>query len=97
VTSLSVSIEPKTPSKRETVFVSMCVFGIGCRYHAKTEVMGYSIYKERKLAKLMDRYNVIPVCGEQLGGLSTPREPCNVVQLGNQYVVVGRNTEKDYT
>lgn len=44
--------------------------------------------------ELSERYNLLPLCGEQIGGLSTPREPCQVV--GD--TVIDRNTGKnDYT
>lgn len=39
------------------------------------------------------KYNVIPLCGEIMGGLPTPRSPCNVLNEK----VIGRYDGKDYT
>lgn len=64
---------------RETVLVSLCMLGIPCRYHGQKYRMGHRIGRPKKLMALMDKYNVLPLCGEQLGGLTTPRPPCKVV------------------
>jgi uncharacterized protein YbbK (DUF523 family) len=90
-------MQTKLPTAKETVIVSLCSFGVPCRYHGKTEVMGHSIYKEKKLAALRDRYNILPLCGEQLGGLPTPRPPCNVIENEGQLRVIGRFNDIDYT
>ena len=90
-------MQTKLPTAKETVIVSLCSFGVPCRYHGKTEVRGHSIYKEKKIAALRDRYNILPLCGEQLGGLPTPRPPCNVIEKEGQLRVVGRFNDIDYT
>ena len=71
----------------------MCAFGVPCRYHGKTHKMGHLLYKERKTEELKEKYNILPLCGEIIGGLPTPRPPCNVV--GEK--VIGRVDGKDYT
>lgn len=51
------------------IIVSACLLGINCRYD------GRSSPDERIRAFLQERGRFIPVCPEQLGGLSTPRPP----------------------
>lgn len=53
------------------ILVSACLLGLPCRYDGKEAA------SERILA-LSARHTLIPVCPEQLGGLSTPREPCEI-------------------
>lgn len=78
---------------KENVVVSLCAFGVVCRYHGKSHKMGHVLYKEKKTEELRVKYNVIPLCGEIMGGLPTPRPPCNVVNE----TVIGRYDGKDYT
>jgi len=47
---------------------SACLLGINCRYDGK-------IIPNNEVIRLAKREILIPVCPEQLGGLSTPREP----------------------
>ena len=48
--------------------MSACLLGACCRYDGAS--------REHPLAKkLAERYPLIPVCPEQLGGLPTPRPP----------------------
>jgi len=62
---------PKPPA-----LISLCLCGVPCRYHGKTHKMGHRLYKEKLVQKLKEEYELIPVCPEQMGGLSTPRPPC---------------------
>lgn len=50
--------------------VSACLVGVECKYSG-----GSNILPEDKLKKLMDKYELIPVCPEAYGGLTTPRNP----------------------
>lgn len=50
------------------ILVSACLLGVACRYDGKSKPVEY-------VAKLLSKHNLIPVCPEQLGGLSTPRVP----------------------
>lgn len=47
---------------------SACLIGIECRYDGKSK-------PNMKVIELAKKEVLIPVCPEQLGGLSTPREP----------------------
>ena len=53
------------------VLVSACLLGLRCRYNAEPKT------NERLLA-LAKSHVMIPVCPEQLGGLPTPRPPCEL-------------------
>ncbi len=52
----------------EKLLVSACLIGCACRYD------GGSVPNEEVL-RLKEKYELIPVCPEQLGGLPTPRLP----------------------
>lgn len=54
--------------EKENILVSACLLGVNCRYDGGNG-------KQDSLIGLIDKYNFIPVCPEQLGGLGTPREP----------------------
>jgi uncharacterized protein YbbK (DUF523 family) len=51
------------------ILVSSCLAGINCRFDGRSKPNEYVI-------NLVKRGLAIPVCPEELGGLSTPREPC---------------------
>ncbi len=53
------------------ILISGCLIGVNCRYDGKNS------FKE-KLMKYFNDKNIIPVCPEQLGGLSTPRPPAEI-------------------
>ena len=54
----------------KNILVSACLLGICCRYDGRAN-------PNEKIQQLLNREDVtlIPVCPEQLGGLSTPRVP----------------------
>lgn len=54
--------------------ISACLLGINCRYSGKP--LERKLIK--KMLKLIKGVTLIPVCPEQLGGLSTPREPAEI-------------------
>ena len=58
---------------------SACLLGINCRYDGK-------IIPNNEVIKLAKREILIPVCPEQLGGLSTPREPSE--QKGEKVITI---------
>jgi len=53
---------------KEPVLISACFLGIPCRWHGR---------RAKRRDKLIDRlkrqFVLVPVCPEQLGGMSTPR------------------------
>lgn len=66
------------------ILVSACLLGLDCKYSGKNNI-------NEKVIKLKDRYTLIPVCPEQLGGLCTPRNPAEISngtvvdQYGNDF------------
>ena len=63
--------------------VSACLAGVCTRYDAK-------IYEDNNIIKLIDSKQVILVCPEQLGGLSTPRPPAEIVGGDGNDVLEGK-------
>ncbi|MFW5501265.1 MULTISPECIES: DUF523 domain-containing protein [unclassified Maridesulfovibrio] len=60
--------------------VSGCLAGLCCRYDGGDNA-------DERVMKLVSEGKAIPVCPEQLGGLTTPRPPCEIVEgrvLSNQ-------------
>lgn len=66
-------------------FCSACLLGINCRYDGVEK-------SNQKVLDLAKKEILIPICPEQLGGLSTPREPAE--QQGEKVVT---KTGKDVT
>jgi uncharacterized protein YbbK (DUF523 family) len=64
-------MDKKRPSseKREPILVSACLLGLPTRYDGKTK-------RSQAVSDYLQRENLlpIPVCPEQLAGLSTPRD-----------------------
>ena len=50
------------------ILVSACLLGVPCRYDGQSKT-------DPRVLALRDRHELIPICPEQLGGLSTPRAP----------------------
>jgi uncharacterized protein YbbK (DUF523 family) len=67
-------------SNKKRIAVSACLLGVPCRYDGKA--FG------QNLASVFDDYEVVPICPEQLGGLPTPRTPCEI-QGGDGNDVLG--------
>ncbi len=73
----------------EIVIVSACLAGIKCRYNATSR-------SNKKIIKLIKNGKAVPLCPEQLAGLSTPRLPAEIKNrkitdinghdLTNQYI-----------
>jgi len=67
---------------KEAVLISACLLGIECRYDGKSKY-------NNLVDKLKDKYNLIPICPEQLGGLPTPRLPSEIVNGDGLNVLTG--------
>ena len=70
--------------KKEVKLVSACLLGVECRWDGKSKPCD-------KLIEMMKEGELIPVCPEQLGGLSTPRIPSEVMDGNGKSVVDGKN------
>ena len=72
----------------ENILVSACLLGIGCRYDGKHRA-------NPDVLALRERYNLIPVCPEIYGGLSTPRIPSE--RVGDKVMMKdGRDVTENY-
>lgn len=56
----------KQSERTDKVLVSACLLGVRCRYNAE-------VLEKRDIPELAEA--IVPVCPEELGGLSTPRTP----------------------
>ena len=65
------------------IFVSACLVGINCKYS------GGNNYNE-KIFNLVKEGKAIPVCPEQLGGLTTPRNSAEIKVVNNNTYVVDK-------
>ena len=57
--------------------ISSCLLGIQCKYN------GGSNYNE-DIIRLKEKYEIVPICPEVLGGLSIPRVPA---EIGSNQVI----------
>lgn len=62
------------------LLVSACLLGVCCRYDGQAK-------PDERVLSLLKEHILVPVCPEQLGGLPTPRCPCEILD--------GRVTAKD--
>jgi len=53
---------------KEPVLISACLLGIPCRWHGRRPKR-----RDDLISKLKQRFVLVPICPEQLGGLPTPR------------------------
>lgn len=58
--------------KKEPILVSACLLGAACRYDGGSR-------PNDAVWALAERYRLIPVCPEVMGGLPIPREPSEIV------------------
>ncbi len=58
---------------KEKILLSACLLGTPCRYDGKSKPCA-------DLELISDRYEFIPICPEVLGGLDTPRLPCEIAE-----------------
>ena len=64
------------------ILVSACLLGENCKYDGGNNRTDW-------LVQLAEKHELIPVCPEMLGGLESPRQPCEIVDG----VVMNRNGE----
>lgn len=57
-------------AEKEPLLISGCMLGLCCRFDGESKPIGKDL-----LNALREKFALIPVCPEQLGGLATPREP----------------------
>ena len=72
------------------VLVSACLMGFRCRYDGGAQRL-------ECLDDLRERHVLIPVCPEQLGGLSTPRPPYEMQGDGRVISKLGDDKSTEFT
>ena len=79
----------KHNGNKEKLLISACLLGEPCRYDGKSkELEGWRALEER--------YELVPVCPEQLGGLPTPRDPSEICG-GRVITRAGADVTMEYT
>lgn len=64
------------------------MLGVKCRYNGKDKA-------DEKILELSKKEELIPVCPEQLGGLSTPREPAE--RKGDRMITIsGKDVTENF-
>lgn len=74
---------------KEKILVSACLLGVNCKYNGNNNL-------NNKVIKYIENKEVIPICPEIMGGLSTPRYPSEIVDnkvINNQ----NEDVTKEYT
>lgn len=73
--------------------LSACLVGVNCKYNGGNNL-------DTRLVKLLEEKKAILICPEQLGGLTTPRLPSEIVndKNGNKKVVTieGNDVTKEF-
>lgn len=64
--------------------ISSCLIGLNTKYD------GTNNLREEVVERLKNEYILIPICPEQLGGLPTPRNPCEIKD-GRVIDITGRD------
>ncbi len=70
------------------IIVSACLLGINCKYDGGNNL-------NKKVLDLFLEGKAIPVCPEQLGGLSTPRLPSEIIN-GKVFDIEGKDVTKNF-
>lgn len=73
------SIGRKENEESASILVSSCLIGMDCRYDGENN-------EDAKVLRYLEDKGFIHACPEQLGGLSTPRNP-SVVPDGGEKVI----------
>lgn len=72
----------------KSILVSACLLGEPCRYDGKSKPCP-------AVMALKERYNIVPVCPEVMGGLPTPRIPSEI--CGDRVLMKdGRDVTENY-
>lgn len=67
------------------IVVSACLLGIDCKYNGDNN-------ENTKVVSYLEDKDFILICPEQLGGLSTPRNPAEIIN-GNGYNVIKKESK----
>ncbi len=81
---MEIKKDKKEEKQQEKVMISACLLGITCRYDNKKKPLQAAV-------QLCKKGNIIPVCPEQLGGLSTPRSASGIETGKGEDVLNGKS------
>ena len=65
------------------IMISACLAGVDCKYNGENN--GF-----KEIVELVKSGKAVLVCPEQLGGLSTPRSPCEIIEGDGKDVLRGK-------
>lgn len=71
--------------EREKLLISACLMGKNVKYNGKNNLI--------ELSHLQKRYELIPFCPEEAGGLSTPRPPSEIVSTSPLQLINNQNVD----
>ncbi len=76
------------------ILISACLLGENCKYNGSNNA---NVICADELAKLKRIYELIAVCPECLGGLTTPREPAEICANGRVITKIsGRDVTREF-
>ncbi len=71
------------------VVVSACLLGMNTKYNGNNNI-------NEEVVALKDKFVLVPLCPEQLGGLTTPRTPAEVQENGCVYNKDGEDVTESF-
>ena len=72
------------------ILCSACLLGARCRYDGQGK-------PTQRVIELLKDHQLVPVCPEQLGGLPTPRPPCEMQEDGRVRNKQGDDQSTEFT
>ena len=75
----------------KSILISACLLGVACRYDGLSKPLDREI-----IEKLREKYHLIPICPEVMGGLPTPRVPAEISSDGKVFRSDGVNVTDNY-
>ncbi len=76
---------------KEKILISACLLGVNCKYN------GGNNYNEELIQQIKKEYDLIPICPEIYGGLTTPRYPSEIkdeIVINSEGTDVTKNYKK---
>lgn len=74
----------------QNVLISACLLGVDCKYNGSNNKLDDKI-----IHSLKEKYNLIPVCPEIMGGMPTPRNPVEITD-GKVFDYDGEEFTKEF-
>ena len=90
--------DERLPGSKPPVLISACFLGFPCRWHGRPAAR-----RDKLIDDLKKKYVIVPVCPEQLGGMSTPRTSETLCGhtgadvLDGRYRIIAPETGEDVT